>query len=398
MFGWARQVSVAGVKSALAQYGFDAVDITFGVATRSSHPSPSKELAASLATNRDYRDRLIADGATVLEGNLVERKSKTEEKQVDVLCAVKVCDLADRIATELHPAKCIVVLSEDMDLMPAYEFARERKVLAYAAAYDTIYQRGDQREWLILSEPALAKLVSPVGRYVGSELRSKLAAVATSTDERRSLSWTVHAPLSEGQFLMRGNLGAPGLWSPGRRVRPGDKASLYTAGVTVRVEDGGRFPNLLLQEDQPAAGPMPNVQSATVAYWQTPTSLKVNLGGDKLATVRATPGTLLPGQQVAVLQQRSGKDHATYLVGAIGTRPSVPGWSSAEPIETVVVSGSRATGAWLTGQVLSTGDVVLVHARHLDHASPTTKLRAFVTGSLESDGLPTTMPLTCCLP
>jgi len=397
MFGWARQVNMAGVKAALALYGLDAVDVTFGIATRSSHPSPSRELAENLASNRSYRDQLVAAGATVLEGHLVQRKARPEEKQVDVLCAVKVCDLADRIATGLHPAKCIIVMSEDMDLMPAYEFARERGVLAYAAAFDTIYRREDQREWLILTEPALAALVSPLGRYTGATLRSKLAVVATSAEEPRSLKWTVHAPLGEGRFLMRGNLGAPGLWSPGRRVRPGDKATLYPGGITIR-EDGGRFPHLELQESQPSAGPLPDVREATVAYWQTPTSLKVDVGAAKLATVRATPGTLLPGQRVAVLQRSAGPDQATYLIGALGGRPSVPGWSSEDPISMAVVTGTRATGAWLAAEVIGTGDAILIHARHLDHASPGAKLAVFVSGYLESDAVPTTMPLSCCLP
>lgn len=397
MFGWARQVSVAGVKAALALYGLDAVDITFGVATRSSHPSPSAELARNLATNAAYRDQLIADGASVLEGHLVQRKARPEEKQVDVLCAVKVCDLADRIATNLHPAKCIVVLSEDMDLMPAYEFARERGVPAYAAAFDTIYRRDDQRDWIILTEPAMAALVSPLGRYTGSVLRGKLAVIATSGSQPAAMKWTVHAPLGDGRYLMRGNLGAPGLWSPGRPMRSKDKVTLYARGVVIR-EDGGRFPHLELVEDQPAAGPLPEVAEGVVAYWQTPTSLKVDLGGGQMATVRATPGTLLPSQKVAVLQRPKDGDDATYLIGALGDRPVIQGWSLGSAIATAVVTNDRTSGAWLAGELSDTSEPILIHARHLDHAETGASLAVFVSGHMESSGVPTTMPLSCCLP
>lgn len=397
MFGWPRQANVAGIKEALQPFGFDVVDITFGVATRSAANSPSSKLSSSLQTNREYRDRLIGDGAGVLEGYLVERKLRTEEKQVDVLCAVKVCDLADRIAIGQHPAKCIVVFSEDMDLMPAYAFARDRGVPAYAAAFDTTYQRDDQREWLILSEPAMRKVVSPVGRYVGSELRAKLAVLATSTDAPSSLTWTVHAPLGDGRYLMRGNLGAPGLWSPGRTLQVRDKAKLFATGLAIYPEEGGRFPHVVLDESAPPSVPMPDIYTAKVAYWQTPTSLKVDLGAGNLATVRATPGTLLPGQEVAVLRRATGPDHATYLVGAKEASPAVAGWNSSTHIATATVTGQRSTG-WLDGEVAGVADRILIHRGHLDHAEAGTRVVVFLSGFLASAGLPMTMPLTCCLP
>jgi hypothetical protein len=397
MFGWPRQANVDGIRRALIQYGFDVIDVVFGVATRSADNAPSQHLASSLSTNRAYRDRLIADGAGVLEGYLVERKGRAEEKQVDVLCAVKVCDLADRIATNLHKAKCIVVLSEDMDLMPAYEFARERGVPAYAAAFDTIYQRDDQREWLILSEPAMAAAVSPQGRYFGSELRSKLALIATSSEDPKPLTWTVHAPLGDGLFLMRGNLGAPALWKPDREVAIRDKAALFATSLTIHPHEGGRFPHLILSDVRPPQGPMPDVEAATVAYWQSPTSLKVELADASLATVRATPGIALPGQDVAVLRRTSGRDQATYLIGTREPRPVIPGWSAPGAICTATVMGRRSQG-WLEGELTDTKERVLIHGGHLDHAAAGTRVVVFASGYLERHNLPTTMPLTCCMP
>ncbi|WP_163592734.1 hypothetical protein, partial [Klebsiella pneumoniae] len=83
-----------------------------GIATRTSTKSPGTWLIENLDRNIRYRDRLTADGAFVLEGLLVERGTKPEEKQVDVLCEIAVADIADRILRGTSNAKCIVVLSE----------------------------------------------------------------------------------------------------------------------------------------------------------------------------------------------------------------------------------------------------------------------------------------------
>lgn len=399
MFGWPQMVSVEGVRAAMRLYGLDAVSVDVGVATRAADSSPSRKLAQSLEQNRAYRDKLIADGASVLEGHLVERKSQMEEKQVDVLCAVQVCNLADEIATGLHQARLIVVLSEDMDLMPAYAFARKRGVTAYAAAYDTVHQREQQRDWILLNEAALKSLVSPPGRLVGSELRSKLATIATSDEDPVPLRWTVHSPApTSGGYRMRGNLGAAGLWVPGRRVNHKDKVDLYAVGLTINSEEGGRFPHVVLSETPPASTPMPDTARAEVAYWQSPTSVKVSIGG-QLASVRATPGTLLPGQEVVVLRRTSSPGSATYLVGALSDAPSVPGWTVPEPVTFATVTADPvSSGSWIPAELDVTGDKVMIHAKHLDHTAQGTRLSVFLSGQLPRRGTPTVMPLTCCLP
>ncbi|QGN59047.1 hypothetical protein [Nostocoides sp. HKS02] len=397
-FGWPRHITIEGIRSALNLYGLDPVSIDVGVATRSIDNRPSVKVAHLLASNARYAEQLRSGGANVLEGYLVERRSKgkPEEKQIDVLCAVQVCRLADAILSEQSTAKCIVIMSEDMDLMPAYEFALERKVPAYAVAFDTVHKRDQQREWILLSEEALRLIHEPLGRQVGSGLRTRLATIATSS-EPRQLRWTVHAPPDDaGQFLMRTSLGAPGLWTPGRSVEVGAKIDLYAKGLRIYPTDGGRFPHLILSEDAPS-GPMPEVQTAEVLYWQGPTAAKVRTLAGEEASLRVLPGTLLPGQRVAVLRHATGPDPATYLVGPLEGRPAIAGWSSQDTIARVKLIAD-AQGAWYPGEVLGTTDRVMVHAAFLDHARIDTELMAFVCGVHDGASQPAVMPITCCLP
>ena len=397
MFGWARNPTVAGVRSAMAEYGLDAVDIRVGVATRSSAARPSQRLADSLKTNRAYRDELTAAGAQVLEGYLVERGSTgIEEKQVDVLCAVSVCELADGIFSGKHPAKCIVLLSEDMDLMPAYDFARSRSVLTYAAAYDTIYRRDNQRDWLILTESAMSRLVEPRSRSVGSAVRAKIAGIVTAT-QHTPIRWAVNSPAGGGKYLMRCTLGAPGLWAPGRKVRVGEKFDLFTHGLTIHPDEGGRFPHLVLDERQPTEGPLLDVVEATVNYWQAPTSVKVS-HATGMASLRATPGTMLPGQKVAVLHRASTPGMATYLVGALERSPRIGGWGVSGHFGYVRLLAARGNAAWIPAELETTGERVLVHAAHLGHSAPGTRLRVALSGYDDARAQPTAMPVTCCLP
>ena len=113
-----------------------------------------------LARNGKYRDELASGGVKVLEGYLVERGDRVDEKKVDVLLALQVADVVDRIRQGKTSAKCVVVLSEDMDLMLAYEYAAARGVQVYALADDTVYHREDQKKWLLLHEAAARGLGS----------------------------------------------------------------------------------------------------------------------------------------------------------------------------------------------------------------------------------------------
>jgi hypothetical protein len=398
VFGHSRETLASGIRKGLRLYGLDPVEIAVGVATRTSSSSPSVRLRESLEHNARFKKRLEAEGAMVLEGNLVQRGNAFEEKQVDVLCALAIADAADRIKNRETDAVCIVVLSEDMDLMPAIDFARTRDVPTYAAAYDTVHQRPEQRDWIILHEAALKNICDPPGRKHGSDLRAVLASIAMASSPESGM-WKVVAPrMDDGRALLRNNLGASGLWQPPPRtsVQKRDAVDLFVCGVEMDPHTS-RFPYLLLQQAKPA-GPASDLEVADVLYWTEPTLIKVRVcGTGEEATLRATPGSLLPGQEVAVIKVRRDGNCARYLVGALSDRPIIEGWPSERTAFVTLTAPAKPTAAWVAGNLEATSQPVLVKASFLHHAEEGTRIVATLIGA-SSSGVPQAMPLTCCLP
>jgi hypothetical protein len=380
-------------------YGLDAVEVVVGVGTRTASNHPSDRLRDSLDRNESFARRLRDGGATVLEGHLVQRGGAFEEKQVDVLCALAIADAADRIQRNETPAQCVVVLSEDMDLMPAIEFAESRGVAAYAAAYDTVHLRPDQKKWLLLHESALRAICDPPGRVQGAKLRQRLADFAMDTQNAMTMQWKVIAPkMDDGRALLSNNLGLNGLWRPDRALHRGDKIDLYVSGVEMDPHTG-RFPFALLSRSKPQRVHR-ELEVADVLHWSNPTQVKVRLRGTGLeASLRAAPGSLQPAQEVAVLHEARGTNVGRYLVGARGELKLPTSWPTADPVVRVVLDEppSAAEGAWARATMVESGVQVGVKAGLLDHATAGSNLMVAAAGSRE-DGLPITMPLTCCLP
>ncbi len=159
VFGQPRRSSVAGIITMLAAYGFNVTDVWVGVATN-GNTNGSAYFTKSLKENREYAADVVShpDGH-VLEGRLKEQNTRTgkvlEEKLVDVLCAIQVARLAHQIKDKARQG-VIVVLSEDMDLIPAYEFARDLGVTVYAASNDIVDARAQHSKWLLLTQAGLA--------------------------------------------------------------------------------------------------------------------------------------------------------------------------------------------------------------------------------------------------
>jgi hypothetical protein len=380
-------------------YGLEPVETIVGVATRTSSSHPSDRLNEALVKNQAFMQRLQSAGAAVLEGNLVQRSGEFEEKQVDVLCALAVADAADRIAQNKTRARCIVVLSEDMDLMPAIEFATNRGVPTYAAAYDTIHQRPQQRDWMILHEAALKEICDPPGRHHGSALRRRLASIVT-TPQSQALTWRVIAArMNDGRALLTSNFGATALWKPTRQLQHGEKLPLYVAGVEMDPHTS-RFPYLNLSDAAPTAATCPGIELADVLYWTAPTMVKVQMRGQPgaQAALRATPGSLLPGQEVAVLKVSRSGNRARYLVGALTDVPVPSGWTAPARTAIAVAQETVPTGkAWFRSKLEVSGDEILVKAHRNDHLPAGGRLVVALSG--ESNGrVPQAMPLSCCIP
>lgn len=398
VFGEARQPTAAGIKAGLALYGFDAVEIYAGIATRTTGNSPSGRLRDALVVNQKYKERLEAGGVVVLEGNLAERRGGLEEKQVDVLCALTVADIVERIKQGGSKVGCIVMLSEDMDLMPAYEFAARRDIVTYAAAHDTIHARPGQLEWLLLTQEALTKICEPRGRKLGSQLRSNLAAIVTSPNPPVLTNWKVVAPrMSDGRALMTNNNGAHGLWVTSRVLKRDERLRLYAVGAEMEPQSM-RFPYLQLSEVVPSPT-FPDIEIATVLHWTAPTMVRVAIrNSTSKASLTASPGTLMPGQQVAVLRSTSGGQQGRHLIGATSAWTPPTNWSvsGSTAIATISAVATPSRG-WMTAYLDGSGDKVLIQAALLTHAEVGTRVMVALAG-IDSSGLPQTMPLSCCLP
>lgn len=399
VFGTPCTPAGADVRAGLALYGFDAVEIYAGIATRSGGANPSRRLIDTLECNQRYKDRLEAVGVRVLQGYLAEHKGVIQEKQVDVLCALGVLDIAQRIKAGISDAQCIIVLSEDMDLMPAYELAARQGVTVYAAALDSVHSRPGQIEWILLSQDALNKICKPWGRLVGDVLRSNLALIATSTDPPIKTGWKVAVPkIKGGRVLLKNNVGARGLLESSRSYSRSEPVQLYSVGVEMDPRSG-RFPYLQLSE-QISQMTFQNIEVGDVLKWISPTTVLVAIQESKTKTrFTASPGTLMPGQQVAVLRSNINGQQGRNLIGAISSVSAPPpGWSVRASTAIAVVSAvATPSEAWMAASLEATGDEVLIHAAWLKHAKVGSRLMVALAGT-HPDGRPQAMPLTCCLP
>lgn len=157
VLGHNRFPSMAGIRDHLRKLGFEADRIFAALAAKPHSAQPSSRVSKALARSQDYIDEVGACSfADLMSGRLTDRSGVLEEKLVDVLCAVRICRSAMEIATRTTKAKAIVVLSEDIDLTPAFEMARGLGVPVFAAANETVYTRpGD---WIVLGDAAMEEI------------------------------------------------------------------------------------------------------------------------------------------------------------------------------------------------------------------------------------------------
>jgi hypothetical protein len=360
VFGQPRRSSVSGIVTMLADYGFNVTDVYVGMGTNGS-ANGSVYLARRLQENRDYAAEIVShpDGH-VLEGRLVERSSKSgkvlEEKLVDVLCALQVARLAHEIKDKARSG-VIIVLSEDMDLIPAYKFADDLGVTVFAASNDIVDARAQYSKWLLLTQAGLGDAAGRAfGRDQGRELRRSIARLLQATPPAK-IKGKVASPCRDG-VLVNHNSGAKGFWRPpaGKRVSTGTPVELYVAGVD--WEDVA-FPRMKLSEVAPTAPPM-GLQVGKVTAIPTPTRVSVTLpGGVSKKLDGSSPGSLLPDMAVLVHAESVQGQQAWRLVGALDARPISPGWSDpTRPLVVRAVSTASTPGARVRAKILTTGQEV----------------------------------------
>ncbi|MFC5175649.1 hypothetical protein [Nocardioides taihuensis] len=400
VFGRGLRPSAHGIRLALREYGFDAVEVYAGVATKTMATSPSDRVRAAVEDNKRYAVELAREDAVVLAGHLAERGGEMEEKQVDVLLALKVADLADRARQLSAPFECIVVLSEDMDLMPSYEFGNQRGVPVYAAAFDTIHTRDDQRKWLILDEVSLRRICPPPAHIaLGAPMRSLIARIATTPAPVQAPVWKVETwNHAKREIILSNSKGITGILKERRNsIRVNERHFLYATGIEMEPKSR-RFPLLTLGRSRPQHHHFEGVDFGHVLYWVEPTRAKIRIeDSQETATITASPGQLLPGQRIAVFREATGDRTATYYVGPLEESPPTDGWPLPETIGVVTITGDEHRSKVWRCAVDGLDTPVLVPKEHLKHATVGDRLRVALAGQFPT-GEPLGQPLTCCLP
>lgn len=365
VFGVGRRVDVQGVCDALRPYGFDVREVHVAIGTEGSDRSSSTRLSSALKQNRDYAAKIEADRrGHVLRGRLVERSRDLEEKLVDVLCAIQIARVAHNIAAGRNDARAIIVLSEDMDLIPAYTFAQDLTVPVFAASHATVDTRGECG-WLLLPEgPWRSACGRPYGRHTGRELRRFIATMCSRNTPVR-MSFTAHAhDKRQDSLFLRHNSGAQAIWRrpPATASRSvGDKHELYVNGLELD-ESERAFPVLEVSN-------IPGVESrfehGSVVRWRTATRVEVSIPGTGNRTLTAPIASLLPDDEVLVQGYERRGQPAWRLVGPLGSRAPSPGWADpttpalARALTSASSAGSRVRAVLMDAPVDAPGQLIL---------------------------------------
>ncbi|WP_239335768.1 hypothetical protein, partial [Frankia sp. CiP3] len=304
-----------------------------------------------------------------------------------MLCGMQVAHSAYAIRHERHPARAIVVLSKDMDLDPAADFADRLGVPVVTSATSGVNNRSGIR-WLLLGEREILDMVGRDGQYCGSSRRNEVVAFAWRRHSR-NYSWQVlHPERRHGNvhILVRHTCGVAGLASArlfgGQPPQRGHTVSLYPTGVDLGTR-GRDFPLLELGTDRTAL-PCTTLRTATVVARTSPTTVEVGFPGSRTPTDVDIPRDgVLVGTTLLVKQVQGG----WRLVGSTD--------NTAPPAPTRLVRSMGPYGNVFTGRhrhhaarvVTDTGEEAALIFLPPDRAVGDCHA-AVETGHMTDDGLP----------
>jgi hypothetical protein len=391
VIGIPRLPDVDGIRAAVKAFGFKASEVHIAVATESTGRRTSDVLKA-VDENKGYADRVRRSGAGVLEGKLRDNTErggprKFEEKLVDVLCAVQVARTAHSIATGRSSAKAIIILSKDMDLSPATNFAEELGVPVFSAAPSVLDRRPEP--FLLLGERELNLMAGRPQGVVGSSRRNAVAQTAWDPPTRLS-SWTVLSPLRRDGTEMIQFCDANGIGGICPSViftsRPERNTSLSLAAQTADVGQRGRDYPLLRLASVVAGVRSGTVDEAQVLERTRPTQAQIEVRGVKV-TIETPRDGVLVGDRVLVKNVQGAWKYVGVLnsahSGATGTMLVTMTDRSQDGIQ---------LGLLPDGQVC---DVVFT-ATHMGLA--TSKVAVVLTGKTSATGRPQALAVSSYLP
>jgi hypothetical protein len=302
--GMRARPTVAGVRAALARYGFDVTAVHVGLAL--ARPSDQQDLAQHHADNETYRTQIEAGGGDVLLGELHRKLTgMVEEKMVDCACCVRITRYVDEIAGSRTDIKAIVVLSKDIDLRPAVDYAIEKNVPIVVAAHDVIQHRG--HPFALLGPHTYAEITEMPPSANGHEMRELLACALYDGTQ---VPWTVGGTRSQPTLVHSSGLMA----IPGPSVilpPPGGTASLYPVNATWNERILGSFPLLVC-----ATTPSPTRcwSAATVRQRTAPMTLEIEHPDGRLQRSQFPLGGVTPGETV-LIHSATGRILGRLLTG-----------------------------------------------------------------------------------
>lgn len=345
--------TVDGVRHALARYGLQAAAVHVGLAL--PRPSDRDALARQHARNEAYRQAVLAAGGDVLLGELHRKKSgAVEEKMVDGACNVRIARYVEEYASKRTNVQGVVVLSRDIDLLPAISHAVDSDVPIVVAALDVVQHR--PHPWLLLGPHSFAEAVqadeaSETSRS-GHELRELLTCALVLGDE---LNWSV-TKTERGVFLQH-NSGLRGVLAPGVALpQPGQHVALRAVDVTWDDTVMGRFPLLVCDTALPAT---PTWEITTVLRRTAPMQLELRQHDGTVCRVPFPQGGVTP-QETMLVHRDSGR--ALGRVVSSASRPFDPDIPRVVRVVSALPKGGylahdarRVAGLLVTRQPLAVG-------------------------------------------
>jgi hypothetical protein len=344
--------TVNGVRAAFARYGFDVAAVHVGLAV--ARPSDQQDLARHHSDNDTYRRQIEAAGGDVLLGELHRKPSgAVEEKMVDCACCVRITRYVDEIANKRTSIETILVLSKDIDLRPAVDYALEQNVPIVVAAHDVVQHRG--HPFALLGPNTYAELTEVPRSANGHEMRELLAcalydgtAVPWTVAGTRSLPTLVH---SSGLIAVAG----PGVTVPAW----GGTVSLYPVDATWDERILGSFPLLVCAA---TPGRSRCWSPARVRRRTAPMTLEIEHSDGRLQRGQFPLGGVIPGETVLV-HTATGRILGRLLTGQPRTfNPDDPQVlrvvSSLPKGGAIVTDPTGARGLLTTVQTLTAGQRV----------------------------------------
>ncbi len=171
--GVGRNPSPAGIRKAMRDFGFDVQHCYVGLAiwTKRSSGNLPQDVREAAANYKDFIDR--QRDCTALVGYF-DRKRPEEgddagEKQVDVRLAIQV------VLTDAANGQTVLLFTEDEDLTPAIEAARQRGVNVIRVVASQHFEPGRGRLWLL--ESSLRLILGANQLRCGYEWRAEIAGL-----------------------------------------------------------------------------------------------------------------------------------------------------------------------------------------------------------------------------